>query len=146
MKLSTKGRYALRVLIDLAMHKDDGFISLNEVSKRHGISKNYLDQIMMLLKSENYLITAKGKLGGYKLAKNASEYTVGDLLRITEGDIRPKFCQNYLTGKCDNSEACVASNVWVELGNVISDYLDNLTFQDVIENHFQQVRERSEKE
>ena len=92
MKISTKGRYALRLMVDLAEHRENGFIALKDVAKRQNISKKYLEQIVPVLNGAGLLITNRGNKGGYRLAKPPSEYTVGDILRITEGSIAPVSC------------------------------------------------------
>ena len=89
MKISTKGRYALRMVIDLAEHADDGFISLKDIAARQGLSKKYLEQIVPLLNKTGMLSTTRGYQGGYKLAKSPSECTVGAILQTTEGSLAP---------------------------------------------------------
>ena len=92
MKISTKGRYALRVMIDLALHSDGAFVSLKDIAIRQEISNKYLEQIISLLNKAGYLESARGNTGGYKLTKKPSEYVIGDILRATEGDLSPIFC------------------------------------------------------
>ena len=92
MKISTKGRYALRIMIDLATNSNGNYISLNDIAKRQEISNKYLEQIIALLNKAGYLETARGKQGGYRLAKEPKEYLVGDILRVTEGDLAPIYC------------------------------------------------------
>jgi len=133
VKISTKARYSLRVLIDLAEHKEDGYIPLNIIAQRQGISKNYLDQIMMLLNRSDYLKTNRGVNGGYMLAKPASHYVLGDILRITESNFMPVFCQKKDKSACDKISICKAHNAWAGLYNIIRDYLDNLTLQDILD-------------
>ena len=94
MKISTKGRYALRVMIDLALNSDGNFIALKEIAKRQDITVKYLEQIVALLNKAGFLETARGNSGGYKLAKEPKDYIVGDILRATEGDLAPIFCSN----------------------------------------------------
>ena len=94
MKISTKGRYALRVMIDLALNGKNQFISLKDIAKRQNISNKYLEQIISLLNKAGYLETARGNMGGYKLAREPKEYIVGDILRTTEGDLTPISCLN----------------------------------------------------
>ena len=134
MKISTKGRYALRMMLDLAEHKDDGYISLKDVAERQNISKNYLDQIMMLLKKSNFLKATRGYQGGYKLAKEPSSYSVGDILRLTEGELSPVPCLEN-EEECERSIDCMAFSVWKGLEDVMLKYLDNLTLQEIIEQH-----------
>lgn len=131
MKISTKGRYALSVMIDLALHDDGNFISLKDIAKRQGLSIKYLEQIVALLNKAGYLQTARGNNGGYKLTKKTNEYKVGDILRATEGDLAPIMC---LTkgGECTKKTACVTYSFWEGLDKVINDYVDSKTLQDFI--------------
>ena len=92
MKISTKGRYALRVMIDLAINSNGKYISLKDIAKRQEISNKYLEQIIALLNKAGYLETARGNTGGYKLSNEPKEYKVGDILRATEGDLSPIYC------------------------------------------------------
>ena len=133
LKVSTKGRYALRMMLDLAEHKDEGFISLKEIAKRQNISKQYLEQIVTLLNTSNILRTSRGKSGGYMLAKAPSEYTVGQILRITEGGLAPVACLTDEVNLCDRASACQTLPMWIGLNNVISEYLDAITVQDLLQ-------------
>ncbi len=126
MKVSTKGRYALRMLLDLAEHKDDGFISLKEIAKRQNISKQYLEQIVSLLHASNMLRANRGKQGGYMLAKEPSQYTVGQILRTTEGNLAPVACLGDEINQCDRAESCKTLRMWKGLDKAIADYLDGI--------------------
>ncbi|MBQ2212373.1 MAG: Rrf2 family transcriptional regulator, partial [Ruminococcus sp.] len=95
MKISTKGRYALRTLLDLAEHKNDGYIALKDIAARQNISKKYLEQIIPVLNRTEFLNANRGYQGGYKLAKEPDQYTVGDILRLTEGSITPVACLDF---------------------------------------------------
>jgi len=103
LKISTKGRYALRLLLDLAEHKNEGFISLKEISERQSISKLYLEQIVSLLNTSNILRANRGKQGGYMLAKEPEKCTVGQILRLTEGNLAPVACLEDETNQCDRA-------------------------------------------
>ncbi len=131
MKISTKGRYALRVMIDLALNSKDRFVSLNEISKRQNISNKYLEQIISLLNKAGYLETARGNMGGYKLLKKPSEYVVGDILRATEGDLAPIFCLTE-NGDCERKKECMTYSFWEGLDQVITEYVDSKTLEDLI--------------
>lgn len=133
MRISTKGRYALRVMLDLAQHPSDGYISLKTIAERQNISKRYLDQIMLVLNRTDFLLSARGAQGGYRLAKKPRDYTVGSILRLTEGSISPMACLE-ADGSCDRSETCMTRNVWAGLEKLISEYLDQLTLQDVLDD------------
>lgn len=133
MKISTKGRYALRMLIDLAEHKEKGFISLRDIADRQDISKKYLEQIVPILNQSNILRTSRGFQGGYMLAQEPDKYTVGDILRITEGSICPVPCLDEDPIQCKRSNKCATLPLWQGLNGVISDYLDNITLQDLLD-------------
>ena len=132
MKISTKGRYALRMLIDIAAREDDGFISLKEISERQSISKKYLEQIVPLLTKNGILRTNRGNKGGYALAKNPSDITVGSVLRATEGNLAPVSCLEYEVNDCPRAGNCATLFVWEGLYKVIADYLDNITLEDIL--------------
>ncbi len=133
MKISTKGRYALRLLVDLAEHQENGYVSLKDIANRQDISKKYLEQIVALLNRPDILHTNRGYQGGYRLAKEPKEYTIGDILRITEGSIVPVSCLEGDTVNCDRAELCATLPIWRGLSKVINEYLDSITLQDVLD-------------
>jgi Rrf2 family protein len=133
MKISTKGRYALRLMLDLAEHRDEGFVSLNDVAKRQGISKLYLEQIVALLNASKFLRSGRGKQGGYKLAKEPSRYTAGQILRVTEGSLAPVPCLDDEVNQCERAAYCKTLPLWAGLSKVVSDYLDGITLLDLLE-------------
>ncbi|MGN1201678.1 MAG: RrF2 family transcriptional regulator [Eubacterium sp.] len=133
MKISTKGRYALRMLVDLAQHKDEGFIALKDIAKRQGISKKYLEQIVSILNSTNILVANRGYQGGYKLAQSPEAYTVGSILRITEGGLAPVVCLEGDVNHCERSAYCPTLFVWEGLNEIINQYLDSITLQDIVD-------------
>lgn len=134
MKISTKGRYSLRLLLDLCQHQGDGYISLKEIAERQEISKKYLEQIVPLLNRSGILRTNRGNKGGYMLAKSASILTVGEILRATEGSLAPVACLDYEVNDCPRSAECTTLYIWEGLNRVIQEYLDNITLQDIL-NH-----------
>ena len=134
MKISTKGRYALRMLLDLAIYGADGFVALKDIAERQNISKKYLEQIVPLLNKSNMLKTNRGYQGGYMLSKAPSEYTVGEVLRITEGSLCPVACLQYSPNDCPRAGECITLPVWEGLYKAITDYLDGITLQDIIDN------------
>ena len=138
MKISTKGRYALRMMIDLAEHQNDGYTALKDIAKRQNISKKYLEQIVPIFNKSDVLKTNRGYQGGYMLAKAPDKYTVGDILRLAEGSLAPVACAEQGPGERPRSSECPTLPIWRGLNKVISDYLDNITLQDIIE----QQRER----
>ena len=134
LKISTKGRYALRMLLDLAEHQNTGFVPLKEIAERQRISKKYLEQIIPLFNRSDMLLTNRGAQGGYMLARQPAQYTVGEILRLTEGTLVPVACaQN--PAQCDRSADCATLPVWQGLSRVINQYLDGITLQDILDQH-----------
>ncbi len=133
MKISTKGRYALRMLIDLAEHNNDGFIALKDIAERQGISKKYLEQIVPILNKSDILQANRGFQGGYKLAQEPNKYTIGMILRLTEGSLAPVSCLDQNPNQCERSKECVTLPIWQGLNKVINDFLDNITLQDILD-------------
>lgn len=133
MKISTKGRYALRFLLDLAQHQSEGFVALKDVAQRQDISKKYLEQIVPILNKSSILKTNRGFQGGYMLAKSADQYTVGEILRLTEGNLAPVACLEALPIDCPRTEGCLTLPVWQGLNKVINEYLDSITLQDILD-------------
>ena len=135
MKISTKGRYALRMLIELAQRKEEGFIPLKEIAQKQDISKKYLEQIVPIMNHSGLLLTNRGYQGGYKLAKDPTEVSIGMILRATEGSMAPVSCLENQQDICDRSEICMALTVWKGLEKVINEYLDGISLQDIIEEN-----------
>lgn len=133
MKISTKGRYALRMMVDLAEHNNEGYIALKDIAKRQNVSKKYLEQIVPILNRAGLLYTNRGFQGGYKLADSPDKYTVGQILRLTEGSLAPVACLEKSPIECDRQNECSTLYVWQGLYNVISKYLDSITIQDIID-------------
>ncbi len=131
MKITTKGRYALRVMSDLALNYSDKFIPLSDISKRQGVSSKYLEQIIALLNKAGFLETARGNNGGYKLSRKPNEYLVGDILRATEGDLMSIYCKSGKDG-CENKDKCKRFSFWDGLDKVITQYVDSKTLADII--------------
>ena len=132
MRISTKGRYALRMLVYLAAHEEDGFVSLKEIAEVQNISKKYLEQIVPMLNKGGLLRTNRGNRGGYMLAKRADECTVGDVMRATEGNLAPVSCLEYSENDCPRANDCVTLYIWEGLYKAVSDYLDSITLADVL--------------
>jgi Rrf2 family protein len=133
MKISTKGRYALRMLIDLAEHQGEGYIALRDIAERQDISKKYLEQIVPLLHRSDILRTNRGFQGGYRLARSPDKYSVGDILRITEGSLSPIACLDQRPHECSGCTECTTLDIWQGLSDVISNYLDQITLQDLLD-------------
>ncbi len=131
--VSTKGRYALRVIIDLAENGGDGYIPMKGVAERQGISLKYLERIMPQLVAAELVEGVHGKGGGYKLSRKPSKITVGQILRAAEGDIAPVSCLECNAEKCDREATCRTLPMWVKLDEMINDYLDSVTIKDLME-------------
>ena len=133
MLISTKGRYALRVMIDLAEHQSDEFISLKGIAERQEISEKYLESIIRLLVKAKVLDSLRGKGGGYRLRKTPEQYTVGSILRLTEDSLAPVSCLERDAEACPKSTKCRTLALWQGLDKVINDYLDSVTIEDLME-------------
>lgn len=134
MKISTKGRYALRMMLDLAYHQDEGYIALKDIARRQDISKKYLEQIVSLMRGPDILATSRGYRGGYRLARPPRDYTVGEILRLTEGSLAPVACLEEGADECPRAASCETLPVWQGLYTRITDYLNSLTLQDIIDH------------
>ncbi len=132
MKISTRGRYALRMLIDIAESQQEGYVSLKDISERQLISKKYLEQIVPSLVSAGFLSAGRGHMGGYKLALDTSRITVADVLRVTEGNLAPVSCLEGEVNDCPRAKGCDTLFVWQGLMEVIVDYLESITIRDII--------------
>ncbi len=132
MLISTKGRYALRVMIDLAEHRTEGFIPLKELAERQEISEKYLESIVKLLVRARFLSGLRGKGGGYKLTRAPEEYTVGSILRLTEESLAPVACLEEGAPACPRAAICRTLPFWQGLDRVITDYLDSSTVADLM--------------
>ena len=134
MLISTKGRYALRVMIDLAEHQADGFVPLKVIAERQEISEKYLESIIKLLVRAKLLNGVRGKGGGYQLTKSPEQYTVGSILRLTEESLAPVTCLEPGADACSRAAECRTLSLWKGLDKVINDYLDNVTLADLTRN------------
>ena len=133
MKISTRGRYALRLMIDLSMHHNGDMVRVKEIADRQGISEKYLEQIISILKKAGYVKSLRGSKGGYKLAKEPKEYTVGMVLRLTEGNLAPVTCLEDEENQCDLVETCTTLRLWQMLDDAIKGVIDHVTLQDMID-------------
>ena len=131
MKISTKGRYALRMMLDLAEHREQGFVSLKEIAARQDISKKYLEQIVAVLNRPDFLKTNRGYQGGYRLAKTPDQYTVGDILRLTDGGFGAGSLSGGEPNQCSRAGECVTLRLWKMLDEAIEGVLDKVTLQDL---------------
>lgn len=132
MKISTKGRYALRLMADIGAHDQSGCVSLRDVAARQEISVKYLEQIAGMLTKAGFLYSERGAQGGYRLSRAPEEYTVGSILRLTEGGLAPVGCPGLDSRSCDRAEDCRTLPMWRELDKLINDYLDGVTLADLI--------------
>lgn len=132
MKISTRGRYALRVMIDLAEHRNGNFIPLKDIAERQGISRKYLENIMTDLSKAELVQGQNGKGGGYALNRPPENYTVGEILRITEGDLAPVSCLEDKAKPCAFAPQCRTLNMWKNLYQLINDYFDGITVADLM--------------
>ncbi|MCQ2508044.1 MAG: Rrf2 family transcriptional regulator [Dorea sp.] len=133
MKISTKGRYAIRIMLDLANYNNGDYIRLKDISERQGITIKYMEQIMPLLTRAGYVRSYRGNNGGYMLAKQPKEYTMGDILRVTEGNLAPIACLDDDVNHCMRSDQCQTLPFWTGLWKVINDYVDSVTLQDLLD-------------
>jgi Rrf2 family protein len=131
MKISTKGRYALRSMLDLSMQDSSALIPLKDIAKRQEITLKYMEQIITPLSKAGYVTSLRGSSGGYRLAKNPSEYTVGDILRVMEGPLSPVACLENEANECPRAEFCPTLPFWKGLAKVINDYVDGVTLEDL---------------
>lgn len=133
MKLSTKGRYALRLMLDLALYEDEGYVKIKDIAKRQDLSDKYLEQIITILSRAGYVKSIRGASGGYKLAKLPAEYTVGMILRLTEGSLAPVSCLDGDVSDCSRYDNCATLEVWKRLNDAINNVVDNITLADLME-------------
>ena len=134
MRISTKGRYALRMMIDIAEHGKDGRVTIKDISERQGISVKYLEQIVPNLKRSGLLRSERGSSGGYTLAKEPCQYTAGEILRVIEGRLAPVACLEDETNQCSRKNICKTLGFWEGLYKVIDDYIDSVTLQDFMDS------------
>ena len=131
MMISTKGRYALRVMLDLAGHMEDGYIPLAEIAARQHISEKYLESIIAVLARAGLVEGQRGKGGGYRLSRELKDYSVGEIVRLTEGSLAPVSC---LEGEntCPRADKCLSLPGWEKLDTLINDYLDSVSLADLL--------------
>lgn len=134
MMISTRGRYALRVLLDLAEHYSGGYIPMKDVAKRQELSLKYIEKIMPVLKKNALVEGVHGKGGGYRLTKAPEEYKVGDILRLAEGDLAPVSCLACDAKPCEKAGKCRTLPMWQEFYRLVNDYFDGITLADLMRN------------
>lgn len=135
MMVSTKGRYALRIMIDLAANRGDGYISLADIAKRQHVSLKYMEAIVSVLNKAGFVESQRGKVGGYRLTREPSGYTIGSILKLTEGSLAPISCAEFGNGEagaCGMAGSCVTLPMWQHLDEIIDEYLEHITLEDLL--------------
>lgn len=136
MKLTTKGRYGLKAMLDLASHASEGQIALKSIAERQNLSENYLEQLFAALKKAKLIKSVRGSQGGYSLAQGADSITVGSVLRALEGSLAPVDCVHEETpSACENFDSCATKLIWEKIRDSINNVVDSLTLQDLIEEY-----------
>ena len=132
MLISTRGRYAIRVMIDLAEHDTGNYIPMKEVANRQELSLKYIERIMPILTQNHLVEGVHGKGGGYRLVKAPKEYRIGDILRLTEGDLAPVSCLECGAKRCEKAEECRTLPMWQKFKEIIDEYFDGITLEDLL--------------
>lgn len=132
MMISTKGRYALRVMVDLAEHQTEGYLPLKEIAERQEISEKYLETILKSLVQNRILTGMRGKGGGYRLTRSPERYTVGEILRLTEGRMAPVTCLEQPEMDCPRASYCRTLHMWKKLDTLVNDFFDGITIADLM--------------
>lgn len=131
MKISTKGRYAVRLMLDLALEERENPVRLKEIAARQGISDKYLEQIISILNKAGYVKSVRGPMGGYRLVRKPEEYTVGEILALTEGSLSPVECAGPY-GNCERQEKCASRILWKKINDAVYEVVDNITLKDLV--------------
>ena len=139
MKISTKGRYAVRVMLDLAINNTGEYIKVKDFAARQDISEKYLEQIISVLNKAGYVRSVRGAQGGYKIARDPKEYTIGMILRLTEGSLNPVSCLDDDVNECERCDTCETLAVWKDLAKAINNVVDGVTIADLVERHQERV-------
>ncbi len=133
MKISTRGRYAVRILLDIALHQGNGYVPMKDIARRQRISRKYGDQIGMQLSQAGLLLAARGRQGGYRLVPDAGDVTVLKVLKTMEGSLAPVQCLETSPNLCDRCSFCMTLSMWTDLDRVVADYLGGITLQSLID-------------
>ena len=133
MKISTKGRYALRIMIDVAMNAGESPVRVKDIASRQNISEKYLEQIIAMFNKAGYVKSIRGAQGGYLLTREPKEYTVGMILRLAEGSIAPVSCVDTDAETCEKRGACVSAMLWQKMNDAVNEVVDNTTLQDLVD-------------
>ena len=132
MNITSKGRYALRVMLDLAQHREEGYISLKTIADRQGYSMKYLEMIVGSLKREGLVASTRGKEGGYRLVRDPEDYTIGEILRCIEDNLAPVACIKAGDICCEHAGECMTVPMWKELDDITNAYLDTVSLEDLL--------------
>lgn len=133
MMISSRGRYALHVLIDLAQHADEGYIPMKDVAERQGLSLKYIEQIIPVLTKNGFLSGIRGKGGGYKLMRRPEDYRIGEVLRLTEGDLAPVSCVSSKVEPCKETASCKIYTMWRKFDEITNEYFDSIRLSDLLQ-------------
>ena len=134
MLVSTKGRYALRVMVELACHNREEYVPLRTIAQQQGISEKYLESILTVLSKAGAIDGLRGKGGGYRLNREAKNYSVGEILRLAEGTLAPVSCLDCTPNKCERAASCRTLHMWEKLNTLICNYLDSVSLADLIDS------------
>ena len=140
MKISTKGRYAVRVMLDLALNDNGTCIKMKDIAARQNLSEKYLEQIIAMLNKAGYVSSVRGAQGGYRLALAPEKYTVGMILRLTEGSMAPVACLDSEIVDCDRADTCETLDVWKQLYDAINEVIDGVTIADLMEKRQKRIQ------
>ncbi len=135
MKISTRGRYAVRVMLDLALHNTGEYIKVKDIARRQDISEKYLEQIISILNKAGFVHSVRGAQGGYQIADDPKKYTIGMVLRLTEGSLSPVACLDTTPNQCERCDTCETLEVWKRLSDAINNVVDDVTIQDLVDRH-----------
>lgn len=135
MRITTKGRYALRLMLDLALNSSGELVRIKEIAERQEISDKYLEQIISVLTKAGFVRSIRGPQGGYQLTKKPKDYTVGSILRLTEGSLSPVACLDDMDNSCSRKEECATLMLWEKLDAAIKGVVDTVTLEDLVEWH-----------
>ena len=139
MRISTKGRYAVRVMLDLAVNNTGEYIKVKDIAARQEISEKYLEQIISVLNKAGYVKSVRGAQGGYRIARDPAEYTAGMILRLTEGSLNPVACLDDDVNECERCDTCETLEVWKELAEAIDNVVDHVTVADLVERQQERI-------
>ncbi|MBQ7339083.1 MAG: Rrf2 family transcriptional regulator [Clostridia bacterium] len=134
MLISTRGRYALRVMIDLAINSNGEYIAMNKIAQRQELSLKYLERILPVLTQNNIVEGIQGRGGGYRLTRDPKDYKIGEILRLTEGDLAPVSCLEYGAQPCSRAESCPTLPMWVNFHHMVNDYFDSITLDSLLQS------------